>query len=158
MRKFNERIITLVILPVALVLGACQPVILPTPAPPTATAAPSRTPGPRLATRLEDILGIWQASGIFYRFNQDGTYTGAFSLDSLEAETERAHFEGEFWFEGTQLFLRELKAVDVTPCGDKTASYQVQLLENGHLKFTASEDACPWRYGALVGELYAPER
>jgi hypothetical protein len=139
--RLNRFVAVITILLAALALSACQ---VPTPAPPTAT------PGPRLATSAEDIVGTWQGAGF-----QDGTY---YSGPVPQLEKDEPGLEGEFRFEGTQLHLGGVEASDLAPCLSENAIYEVQLLESDHLMFTAIEEECLWRRGSLEGDLYTPDQ
>jgi hypothetical protein len=115
-------------------------------------AAP--TPGPRLATSPEDIVGQWQGAGLYYQFNQNGTFFGALSPDELE---DQPNIVGEFWFEGTQLFIWEIEfSGKPNPCESNFAIYEVQLLGKRHLRFSKIEDDCPLRVRGIEGEWYEP--
>ena len=77
---------------------------------------------------------------------RDGTYRVQFRGGTL--------FPGEFWFEGTQLFLQASVGCDV---GNPIGIYEVELLENGNLKFTVIEDECATRVSAITGALIERE-
>ena len=141
-----------------LLLAACAPS-----APPTATPVPTPTPVPVLES-AEDLIGIWHSTprkpnvGEFYQqFKEDGTYRVAtLSADRLE---DHPNVEGEFWFEGKQLFIKDIAGV---PAWDVCVrpkqiigKYEVQVLANGNLKFVKIEDECSGRANVLPGE-YEP--
>jgi len=61
-------------------------------------------------------------------------------------------FTGEFWFEGTQFFTQDSVGCDV---GNPIGIYEVELLENGNLKFTVIEDECATRANGMQGATVA---
>ena len=108
---------------------------------PTATA----TPNPNLANSAEDILGRWSSLTLELTFNDDGT-----SVLYLNAGSPR---ESEFRFEGTTLIIKEITDLRETCVagGFAVAFYEVELLENGNLKFIIIEDECAYRTSVLEG-------
>jgi len=104
--------------------------------------------GPKLASSTDDIAGTWQSnisSGDF-QLNEDGTWRSQTGSGLV--------FTGEFWFEGTQFFIQDSVGCDV---GNPIGIYEVELLENGNLKFTVIEDECATRANALQGAIVAAE-
>ncbi len=73
----------------------------------------------------------------------------AFVQDNLE---DRPNVRGEFWFEGKQLFMREVEVLNVTKCGSEPVIYEAQLLANGHLNLVKVEDECGDRINATQRE------
>ncbi len=108
--------------------------------------------GPKLANSAEDIAGTWHSttdSGEV-QFNEDGTF--------IFGPATANPFAAEFRFEGTRLFL--VAIAPGVPCvlqGAETGIYEVELLENGNLKFTAIEDECEVRKNGFEGALIARE-
>ena len=99
--------------------------------------------GPKLASSAEDIVGTWHtpASSAELQFNEDGTI-----------------HDSEFRFEGKRFFNTNLGQQDTcVRLGAETGIYEVELLENGNLKFTAIEDECPVRLNSYVGALIERE-
>jgi hypothetical protein len=95
------------------------PAPTPTPIPPTPTPAPT----PVLATSAKDILGTWfglGAEGLYQRFNADGTFHTATSLEALTSN--KPDVVSTFRFEGTQLILTEVSATGLPPCAAKTVT------------------------------------
>lgn len=107
--------------------------------------------GPKMASSAEDVAGTWQSTvdGLEVQFNEDGTLLA-------EIRSDHAH-AGEFRFEGTRLFLKELEQGSVCVGGAETGIYEIELLENGNLKFTAIEDECATRVSYLEGALIEAE-
>ena len=109
--------------------------------------------GPKLASSAEDIVGTWQSTtdsvpGL--QFNEDGT---AFGDPASVSPTP-----GEFRFEGTRLFLVNIApGDDCVLLGAETGIYEVELLENGNLKFTLIEDDCLFRVSYQVGRVIEVE-
>ena len=104
-------------------------------------------PGPKLASSAEDIAGTWHStiSRAEIRFSDDGTF--------IDLPTPTNPGTGEFRFEGTRFFWKELDPPG-SAClleGAETGVYEVELLENGNLKFTVIEDECPGRADYLEG-------
>jgi hypothetical protein len=109
------------------------------------------TPGPRQATSAEDIVGTWRhtTTDFGHYFMEDGTFHAALSASAVE---ERPAVVGEYWFEDSQLFMEEVEATGLPPCGGRPAIYEVLVLESGNLEFTAIQDDCPPRRDATEGE------
>ena len=113
---------------------------------------PDLEPGP--ISSFEDIAGTYQRQtppgGPWYaQFFEDGTYhlssNRGLVLDRPQQMTETM-------FEGTKVFLNEMKGV----CDDNPdAIYVIHLIENGNLQFVPSEDTCRGRSGVLEAE-WAP--
>ena len=108
--------------------------------------------GPKLASSAEDIVGTWQSttSSAELQFNEDGTSRLQFEGGSIR--------NAEFRFEGTRFF--DIDSTQGSACvvlGAETGIYEVELLENGNLKFTVIEDECPVRLNLFVGALIERE-
>lgn len=126
-----------------LLLGCAAPTPAPTPTPePTPTAAP--------ITTVEELLGIWKRGpvGYYLQFKGDGTYRAASSPELLE---DHPYYEGEFWFEGGQLFLKDTASrISWQDCvGLPAGSYEVQGAVKDYLTFVAIDDPCEDRSGGL---------
>ncbi len=105
-----------------------------------------------MASSAEDIAGTWHSttdSGEM-QFNEDGTLI-------FGPATVNPHAV-EFRFEGTRLF--SVGIAPGSPCvlqGAETGIYEVELLENGNLMFTAIEDECALRVTYFTGALIERE-
>ena len=135
-----------------LLLSGCAP----SAPPPTATPVPTPTsvPTPESA---EDLIGIWHQTPrnphvgeVYLQFKEDGTYRVATGwADRLENDP---NVEGEFWFEGKQLFVKDIAG---SPPWDECirkqiiGKYKVQVLANGNLKLVKIEDECSGRVQVL---------
>jgi len=108
--------------------------------------------GPKLASSAEDIPGTWKSntSSGEIEFYEDGTWRREF-VDS------HTHDGSEFRFEGTPLILKDEPGGACTREGAETAVYEVELLENGNLTFTAIEDECPVRVTFFTGAIIERE-
>ncbi len=108
------------------------------------TGSAARAQEPALATNLKDVVGIWRtvvtpdAREHFLRFKEDGAYGIAHAPEELELGRVPEHL-GEFWFEGTQLFIKRTR---LTGCIGVIGIYQIELLANGNLRFVEVEDVC----------------
>ena len=104
--------------------------------------------GPKLASSAEDIVGTWRStvSSAEGQFNADGTFRTQTSDGNIDT--------GKFWFEGTRYFEQASVYCDV---GNPIGIYEVELLENGNLKFTVIEDECATRVNYIVGRLIEVE-
>jgi len=64
--------------------------------------------------------------------------------------------EGEFWFEGKQLFMKDTAGVppdrDVCVKSKQIGKYEVQVLANGNIKIVKIEDECSGRVLILPAE------
>ena len=105
--------------------------------------------GSSLASGAEDIAGTWRTTigATEIQFNGDGTYV---------VTTPAFVARGEYRFEGTRLFLKALDQCDIIVVG-ALGTYEVQLLENGNLKFIAIEEECPTRVGRMQAQTIAAE-
>ena len=83
-------------------------------------------------------------------FNEDGTWGREFTGD-------HAHAGSEFRFEGTRLILKDVSGPACLLLGAETGIYEVELLENGNLKFTVIEDDCLVRVSYHVGRVIEVE-
>jgi hypothetical protein len=139
-----------------------------------ATGAPTRLPRPTLTplpTRVQEILrqvttpeelsGVWgfhSGPGFseYWQFSQDGTFSRAASPTRERLENSPA-VKGEFWFEGIRLYLNisENRSVRDRCLGD-IGVYEVQLLQNGALRFELIEDECGSRSDALSHNDFEP--
>ncbi len=106
--------------------------------------------GPKLADSAEDIAGTWHSttSTTEVQINEDGTFRGR----DTSGEGRISNFE--FWFEGTQFFIQAAVSCDV---GNPIGIYEVELLENGNLKWTVIEDECLTRVNYYAGRLIEVE-
>jgi len=106
--------------------------------------------GPKLASSAEDIVGTWRtpASITQIQFNGDGT-------SSLK-RVDEVIVDNKFRFEGTR-FFDIASGHTCFQLGADTGIYEVELLENGNLKFTVIEDECPVRRNFYVGALIERE-
>ena len=111
------------------------------------TGSATRAQEPALATNLKDVVGIWRTVVTpaprehFLQFKEDGTYGIAHAPEELELDRVPGHV-GEFWFEGTQLFI---KRTEYTECIGVIGIYEIELLTNGNLRFVEVEDVCDAR-------------
>ena len=87
--------------------------------------------GPKLASSAEDIVGTWQStvSSLEVQFNEDGT------LRAQNAAGNTVDFE--FCFEGTRFLIGPDSCQNL---GGDIGIYEVELLDNGNLKFIVIED------------------
>ena len=106
--------------------------------------------GPKLANSAEDIAGTWQSSltNLRLHFDEDGTW-------ERELVGDHTHTGLEFRFEGTRLIWKDVE--ECTSLGFETSIYEVELLENGNLKFTVIEDECSLRVGYIAGNFVQVE-
>jgi len=105
--------------------------------------------GPSLVSSAEDIVGTWKTTigATEIQFNGDNTY-----LVTTPAFVAR----GEYRFEGMRLFLKALDRCDIIAVG-ALGIYEVQLLENGNLKFAPIEEECSTRVGRMQVQTIAAE-
>ena len=113
-------------------------------------------PGP--VSSLEDFAGTTyenQGPGaqFYLHILEDGTLHLSSNRDLVE---DRPEVVSETRFEGTKVFLKDTKGVCVDEDAIADAIYEIQLLENGNLKFVAIEDKCGARSGGLSVTEYAP--
>ena len=113
-------------------------------------------PGP--ITSFEDIAGttyenVGPGAPFYLHILEDGTLHLSSNRDLVE---DRPEIISETRFEGTKVFLKDTKGVCVDEDAIADAIYEIQLLENGNLKFVATEDKCGARSGGLSVTEYAP--
>ena len=125
MTKQGLRLIAPACLAILLVLSGC--------------AAPTPTPLPPMATRMEDLVGIWTArfggEPAYMQYKVDGTFILAKSIADL---ANNPITSGKVWFEGSTFYARD-------PLCDGDGAYHVLLdKENGApvLKFQWVKDLC----------------
>ena len=113
-------------------------------------AAGEGPPEPGPITSVGAIVGAWQrtsGSPSYIAFHEDGTV--GFSA-ALEVVVDgRGHHVNKYWFEGTQLIIEGNHH-----CADESQEigmYEVDLLENGNLKFLTIEEDCALRGTLLAG-------
>lgn len=129
------------------------PTTTPTPVPPT-TELPTSTP-----TRVyivvmsaEEIIGTWVKDTFYIRFDDDGTFRQAHSLDDLE---NHPYAISSYRFDGMRLIMQELILSGVPSCGVESGRYEIRLLESGNMWIVSVRDPCAPRRGDTVGE-YEP--
>ena len=107
--------------------------------------------GPKLVNSAEDITGAWHStiSSAEIQFNEDGTVR--------RRTAEQTPDDAEFRFEGTRLILTEIPGRGCSLIEAQIGIYEVELLENGNLKFTVIEDECLARVNYLAGRLIEAE-
>ena len=116
--------------------------------------------GPAI-TSAEELAGVWHRTtrtgfgGEVYReYTADGTYRMGNSVEELDV---RPRVEGKFWFEGDQIVVQDTVGIpgyDICVEGKKTGRYDLEVLENGPIRFILVEDECDQRAGMLgAGEM-----
>jgi hypothetical protein len=120
----------------ALILSACQPVIV-------SEQQPADQPTAGITT--EDLIGIWRdRAGIYTQFLEDGTFRATEVPGNLEAF---ALEWGTFQLQGSTLTM--VTAEDHIGCPGGTGKYEVSLNEDGDLVMTLLEDECSTRGSIL---------
>ena len=107
-----------------------------------------------LATSPEEIIGTWFMGRYYIRFDGDGTYRQAHSLDALDSQP---YAICSYQFVGTKMGTVEISVLGVPSCGKKTGSYEVQLLKSGNIRIVTVKDQCEPRGKDTAGE-YEPVR
>lgn len=102
---------------------------------------------PQLATSPAEISGIFHVNpgNSYMRIETDGTLIAGPSLSLVK---EPVMEPDSYWFEGDQLYI---KTDGNVICEPMTAIYQVQLLEEGKIRFRAVDDACEHRVNVFQG-------
>jgi hypothetical protein len=110
-----------------------------------------------IATKAEDIIGVWKQylggprfnapNGMAYiRYNADGTYVIADSIENT-AQPTPPYPSGTFSFEDAQLIIGP--AVDAPPLCAKPPRYQARVLKFGDqpvaLRYVPIDETCPAR-------------
>lgn len=112
---------------------------------------------PEKADSVDDIVGTWRrvrvgsdsAATDICKYSDDGTYICNFSLEEIN---QNEGWKGNFWFEGTQYFDQTTDAPGGSPslCAE-VGIYEIQLLDNGSLKYVLVEDECRDRISSAAG-------
>ena len=135
--------------------------------------------GATLATSVDDVVGVWHSTWrfgminfieVYIQFKRDGTFSLAFG-DRVEDQPDG---EGEFSFEGTRFYWKDIVASTksdhwwVKGKAGRTWSeclvsnpigiYEIQLLANGNLKLAEIEDECGVRCILLNNTEWEPVR
>ena len=100
----------------------------------------------------ENVVGIWTgAGGVYFQFNDDGTYSVATSVDSL---TSLPVDYGDFRLDGTTfMFITNEESL---MCAGQAGNYEVEMTEQGKIEFTLVEDPCGHRAGAMQRTTLSP--
>jgi ketosteroid isomerase-like protein len=96
---------------------------------------------------VEYLIGIWKPSArVYLQFNlEDGTYRVTDSIDFSEDDIGE---EGQFRLEGTLITFTCADDAP-SPWAGQSATYQVELTEQGQLQFVVQEDPNSMRKGSL---------
>jgi len=107
--------------------------------------------GPKLASSIEDIAGTWRpnTSNSEIQIDMDGTYFAINPSDDIR--------RAEIRFEGTRFIYKDTSKSACALQGYETGIYEIELLENGNLKFILIEDECPRRVNFHSGRLIQVE-
>jgi hypothetical protein len=136
-------------------VGCDAPASMPTPVPstamagrPTGTATADFTP----VDSIGDIVGTWRSSSrdLYLRFDESGILRKSFSVDKLDS---RPYSTNEVWFEGTQMYLKEMAVSGAPSCGDEAAVYEVRLYSEGGIRIVKIRDSCAPRVRHTALEL-----
>jgi lysophospholipase L1-like esterase len=114
-----------------------------------------------VVTKAEALAGIWHRTtpdslggDVYRQYTADGTYRMGRSPEELETQPL---VEGEFWFEGNQVLMRDAAALpSYGSClqPEQVGRYAVERLVNGHIRFVEVEDECRDRARMLgTGEM-----
>jgi hypothetical protein len=98
------------------------------------------TPAPSIT--VENLTGVWHTTSpwLYLLLNEDGTYL---FTDVNNWRKPYPFDEGQFRLEGSLLTF--ITSDESTRCAGQTGSYQVELTEEGQLRFELQEDACDSR-------------
>ena len=140
----NKYILLIIIFTLIIVVSACAQ-----------NPATTEEKSPELITDMSGLNGIWQPipPAIAWReYRDDGTFRIAGTRDNLE----KAPFvTGEYWFEGSVLYFKEVSAEPEWECGGEIiGQYEVQVLESGEMRFVKVEDKCSERAMVLPSGKY----
>ena len=86
---------------------------------------------------------------MFHQFRENGIYHIAYTLEDV---TDRPGAVVEYSFEGTQLVFNTIDTPTLPVCEDPVATYQVELLANGNLRYRLVKDTCRQRAASTVGD------
>ena len=120
---------------------------------------------PGVITQAKDLAGVWHTTTpnsfgdeVYRQFTADGIYRMGGDPQEIEA---RPRVEGEFWFEGDQIGVRDVAAqpgYDVCVHGGQVGRYTVERLADGHIRFAEVEDDCRDRAAMLRSSEMEPVR
>ncbi len=129
---------------------AVPPTTTPTVEPPTAVPTQAFTQ----VTSAEEIIGTWFVGTYYIRFDEDGTFRQAHTLETLDSQP---YAISSYEFEGTKMVTQAISVSGVPSCENLIGSYEFRLLENGNLQILVIEDRCTGRAHDTAGE-YRPVR
>jgi hypothetical protein len=139
----NFRILTIVAV-TSILVGCSGP--QPATTVPTSTSPLPTATAPEPYTVVVDpdsIIGTWKSSGYdFARFDPDGTYREARSLEALD---DKPFAINQYDFEGGFLVVREISVSDVPSCGSRVGRYEVRILDSGQMQMVLIKDNCGHR-------------
>jgi hypothetical protein len=145
----NFRILTVVAV-TSILVGCSGP--QPATTVPTSTSPLPTATAPEPYTVVVDpapVIGSWKySSSNFTRFDPDGTYREARSLEALD---DKPFAINQYDFEGGFLVVREISVSDVPPCGSKVGIYEVRILDSGQMQMVLIKDGCGHRERDTVG-------
>ena len=85
---------------------------------------------------------------MFHQFRENGIYHIARTLEDV---TDRPGAVAEYWFDEGQLILSVIDKPSLPHCEDPLATYRVELLANGNLRYRL-KDTCLQRRSSIVGD------
>jgi hypothetical protein len=100
------------------------------------------------------MVGLWrresQYDNQFWRFDEDGTYLIADTVDNLD---DAPWLEGEYWLEGDRLFLKDTAAGlnTWTRCVGITTTYEIEWPSEKRFDLGAVHDPC-WQRNNYFSE------
>ena len=140
----NKRHTLLILVTLIMMVSAC-----------TQNPVTTKEESPKLITDMSGLNGIWQPippAKAWREYRDDGTFRIAGTRDNLE---ETPFVTGEYWFEGSVLYFKEVSAEAEWECGGEVlAQYEVQVLESGEIKFVKVKDECSERATMLSNGKY----
>jgi hypothetical protein len=102
----------------------------------------------RLATSIQDVVGIWHVGSWHLRFYEDGILHIA-NTGSLEVLDKEPFTVSEISFEGTQMSINEIAESNYPSCKGLVGIYEVRLLSNGKMQLVRIHDECSPRNHSL---------
>lgn len=147
------------VLPAALILGACRPVAAPAAdtndAAEAATRAATEAEGPEPEEAkappeltFETLAGLWEIGCISYEFNADGTYKAWSGRPQPGGFPKEA---GSLELNGTQLTFHS--GDDGLLCRNQSGTYEVIAWNNDQLELEMVADECEARKQGGIGTL-----
>ena len=111
---------------------------------------PTPAPGLVVATRPEQVVGVWHTRRHVFEFVQDGTYRVAEAGGDME---KFPGVKGRYHFEADELVVEDSGGGQSCLAG-QVGRYRVEVLARGYLTFESLHEGCPGRQEILTRSIW----